>query len=460
MEFNAYPYQEAAFRWIMDKPFCALFLDMGLGKSVITLSAIAALRANGKIRHALVVAPKKVAESTWTDEAAKWDHLKDLRVVATTGTAAQRVKVLNTDADVWVISRDNLVWLAEQLQGASPLFDMLVLDELTSFKSHSAKRFKAVKQLRGEMSRVVGLTGTPAPNGLPDLWAEMFCIDGGKRLGPSVTRFREAYFTPVVWNNITIKLTPKKGAADAIRGRIEDVCLSMKASDYLSLPDLRIVRRTVALPPDVAAAYEKFERDRVMEAVSETDRADILATNAAALMTKLSQFANGNVYDEAGTAFPVHDEKLAALEEIVEEAQSPVLVFYQYKSDRDRFAEALKKKRWRVACYEDASTLRRWNEGKIDVLFAHPAATAFGLNMQSGGHYIAWLGTGWNLELFQQANARLHRQGQTKPVTAYLLLAEGTVDARMADIIQNKENVQKALIDGLSALVKKHIHTS
>lgn len=455
MIFKPYEYQERAIRWVLDHPRCGLFLDMGLGKSVITLTAIRRLIDDAEISTALVVAPKKVAESTWTDEASKWNHLKGLRVSPVIGGAAQRLSALKEKADVYVISRDNIAWLLGLVSNKRPIFDMLVLDELTSFKNSQAMRFKAVKALRTETQRVVGLTGTPAPNGLADLWAEMYCIDGGERLGKSVTRFREAYFNAVVWNGITIKLNPKKDTEAALRGKIRDICISMTAKDYLSLPGLRIVRRMVALPPSVAAAYEQFEHDRVMEVAQQEATADIFASSAAALMTKLSQFANGNVYDENGAAWPVHSEKLAALEELVEGAGEPVLVFYQYRSDRDRFMAALSK-RYRVESYEDAGTLRRWNDGKIDVLFAHPASTAFGLNMQAGGRYIVWLGTGWNLELFQQANARLHRQGQTKPVTAFLLLTEGTVDTRMADIIQNKENAQKALIDGLCALIEKH----
>lgn len=452
-EFRPHPYQARAIEWIVDHPACGLLLDMGLGKTVVTLTALQRLQDWCEIDRTLVVAPKTVAESTWGAEAAKWRHLAGMRVSVVAGDAGKRLRALERDADVYVVGVDNFVWLAELYRARMP-FDCLVLDELTRFKNHRSLRWKAVKRTRRCYRRVIGLTGTPAPNGLFDLWAQVYCLDGGERLGTSVTRWRDAYFDYYEHNHMILNLRPKAGAREAIEHKIGDICLSMQARDYLELPPLIVHDVRVELPPGAMEGYRRFERDMVLAFFArEGKEADgsVAASSAGVLLGKLAQYANGAVYDDAGTAQPVHAAKLDMLEEIVEQAQSPVLVFYQYKHDVERIAARLAKKRLRVRRYEKAADLEAWNAGDVDVLLAHPASTAYGLNMQQGGHYIVWFGLGWNLELYQQANARLHRQGQRRPVQVYRLLAAGTVDERVAEALTGKRAVQDALLEGLRA---------
>lgn len=456
MKYNPYEYQKRAVQWIIDKPRCALFLDCGLGKSSVTLTAIQQLMDDCEISRTLVVAPKKVAETTWTTEAEKWDHLQGLKVAKVMGTEQQRNRALASKADIYVIGRDSFVWLVGKYGGELP-FDMLVIDELTSFKSSKSMRFKAMRMAASGVSRVVGLTGTPAPNGLVDLWAQMYCIDRGERLGKSVTKYRETYFEMHKWNNIVVRCDVKKGCDDIIRRKIADICLTMQAKDYLQLPDLLVHTIKAHMSGTTQAAYTKFEREKVLEFQAEhgDEPTHILANSAAGLMNKLSQFANGAVYDEEHNVHEVHDEKLDRLAELVEAANgASMLVFYQFKHDIPRITKKLKG--YRVAVYEGEQQLKEWNAGQIDVLLAHPASTAYGLNMQQGGHYIVWYGTGWNLELYQQANARLHRQGQQHPVTVYRLVCEGTVDERALSALESKKGVQQGLLDGLKELIKKY----
>lgn len=456
MIYQPYDYQRTATQWILDNPSCGLFLDMGLGKTVSTLTAIQDLIDDCEISRALVVAPKKVAETTWTTEAAKWDHLKGLKVAKVMGTEKQRKLALTQKADVYVIGRDNFVWLVGLYGGRLP-FDVLVIDELTSFKNSKSQRFKAMRIARPSVHRVIGLTGTPAPNGLIDLWGQLYCIDMGQRLGRSVTRYRESHFETHKWNNIIVRCDVKKGHEDIIRNRISDICLSMQAKDYLQLPNLMIHTVSVELPSATMAAYNKFEREKVLEFKHEHEgeSANILANSAAGLMNKLAQFANGAVYDEEHNVHEIHNEKVDKLAEIVEAANGGgVLVFYQFKHDIPRITKKLKG--YRVEVYQGERQLVDWNAGKIDVLLAHPASTAYGLNMQQGGHYIVWFGTGWDLELFQQANARLHRQGQKHPVVVYKLIGAHTVDERASASLENKKAKQQSLLDSLNYLIRKH----
>ena len=460
MRYNPYDYQKTAAQWIIDKPRCGLFLDMGLGKTVSTLTALQQLMDDGDVRRVLVVAPKKVAETTWSTEAQKWDHLQSLRVVKVLGTEKQRSAALDTDADVYVTGRDNFVWLVGRYGGRLP-FDALVIDELTSFKSSKSERFKAMRIAAPSVERVIGLTGTPAPNGLIDLWAQMYCLDCGQRLGKSISRYRENYFEVHKWNNIIVRCEVKKGCGEIIRSKIADICLSMQAKDYLQLPDMITHTVAVTLSAKQMQRYTEFEREKVLEFQTEhgSEPANVLANSAAGLMNKLSQFANGAVYDDERNVHEIHDEKIARLVELVEAANgSSVLVFYQYKHDIPRIVSALKG--YRVRTYEGEADLVDWNAGQIDVLLAHPASTAYGLNMQQGGHYIAWFGTGWNLEHYQQANARLHRQGQPYPVTVYKLICTGTVDERAAAALDNKKGVQQGLLDSLNYLRQKYKITS
>lgn len=460
MRYKPYEYQKAATQWILDHPRCGLFLDMGLGKTVSTLTAIQQLIDDCEIHKALVVAPKKVAETTWTTEATKWDHLHSLSVAKVIGTEKQRNAALNTKADVYVIGRDSFVWLVGKYKGRLP-FDVLVIDELTSFKSPKSNRFKAMRTAIPTVGRVIGLTGTPAPNGLIDLWAQMYCLDMGERLGRSITKYREAYFDVRKWNNVIIRCDIKKGCEDIIRNKIADICLSMQAKDYLQLPDMIIHTTKVTLSPKVMAEYNTFEREKVLEFTEAHtgESANILANSAAGLMNKLSQYANGAVYDDERNVHEIHDEKLDRLAEIVEAANgNHVLVFYQYKHDATRITKKLSS--YIVKRYEGEQELKEWNEGKIDVLLAHPASTAFGLNMQQGGHYIVWFSTGWNLELYQQANARLHRQGQRYPVQVYKLICADTVDERADAALNGKFSVQQSLLDSLNALMQKYNTTT
>ena len=456
MIYKPYDYQRTAMQWIVDKPKCGLFLDMGLGKTVSTLTAIQQLIDDCEVSRVLVVAPKKVAETTWSTEAQKWEHLHDLKVVKVLGTEKQRCLALNQKADVYVTGRDNFVWLVGKYGGRLP-FDTLVIDELTSFKSAKSERFKAMRIALPSVHRVIGLTGTPAPNGLIDLWAQMYCLDQGERLGRSVTKYREAYFETHRWNNIVVRCDVKKGCEEIIRNKIADICLSMQAKDYLQLPDLITHTATVELTPKVREAYERFEREKVLEFKTEHSQepANVLAQSAAGLMNKLAQFANGAVYDDSMQVHEVHSEKLDRLAEIVEAANgNSVLVFYQYKHDVTRIAAKLKG--YRVRAYQGEKDLNAWNAGQIDVLLAHPASTAYGLNMQQGGHYIVWFGTGWNLEHYQQANARLHRQGQQHPVQVYKLICAGTVDEKASAALEGKKGVQQSLLDSLNYLLRKY----
>ncbi|MCI1778796.1 MAG: DEAD/DEAH box helicase [Bacteroidales bacterium] len=456
MIYKPYEYQRIAMRWIIEKPHCGLFLDMGLGKTVSTLTAVQQLIDDCEISRVLVVAPKKVAETTWSTEAQKWDHLRGLKVVKVLGSEKQRCLTLNEKADVYVTGRDNFVWLVGKYGGQLP-FDALVIDELTSFKSSKSQRFKAMRIALPSVKRVIGLTGTPAPNGLIDLWAQMYCLDQGERLGKSISRYREAYFETHKWNNVIVRCDVKKGCDEIIRNKIADICLSMQARDYLQLPAMITHQVEVELSSRTMAAYTKFEKDKVLEFKAEhgDEPANILANSAAGLMNKLSQFANGAIYDEDMQVHEVHGEKLDRLAEIVEAANgSSVLVFYQYKHDIPRIMARLKG--YKVRTYKGPAELDDWNAGKIDVLLTHPASTAYGLNMQQGGHYIVWFGTGWNLEHYQQANARLHRQGQQYPVTVYKLVCKGTVDERASAALEGKKGVQQNLLDSLNYLIRKH----
>jgi SNF2 family DNA or RNA helicase len=445
--------------WIMDKPKCGLFLDMGLGKTVSTLTALQHLIDDCEVSKVLVIAPKKVAETTWSTEADKWAHLRCLKVVKVLGTEKQRNNALDMTADIYVTGRDNFVWLVNKYNGKLP-FDTLVIDELTSFKSNRSQRFKAMRIALPSFKRVIGLTGTPAPNGLIDLWAQMYCIDQGKRLGKSITKYRDTYFNLHKWNNIIVKADIKKGADTIIRDKIADICLSMQARDYLTLPDMITITERVNLSDKVMQDYLNFEREKVLAFSAHAEEPNnILANSAAGLLNKLSQFANGAVYDDNGEAHEVHNEKLDRLAEIVEAANgNSVLVFYQYKHDVARISERLKG--YKVRTYQGEADLNAWNAGEIDVLLAHPASTAYGLNMQQGGHYIVWFGTGWNLEHYQQANARLYRQGQQHPVTVYRLVCTGTVDERALLALEGKKGVQQALMDNLNYLLRKYEQSS
>jgi SNF2 family DNA or RNA helicase len=447
MQFIPHAYQHFAIQHIIDNTAAGLFLGMGLGKTVSALTAIDRLMFEYlDVRKVLVVAPKKVAENTWTDEAAKWDHLNHLRISVVLGDERERKEALKAKADIYVINRENVAWLVGYYQSAFP-FDMLVLDELSSFKSSKAIRFKTLRLVRPKVNRVVGLTGTPAPNGLIDLWAQIYLLDMGKRLGKFVTDFRDRFFHKKMF-----KYIPKRGTAEKIYQLIGDICISMKAEDYLDLPKTieKVIR--VNLSPSEKARYDAFEEERIL-AIGDIE--NITAVNSAALSTKLQQFANGAVYDEDRVVHEVHKAKLEALEEFIEAANGePVIVAYTYQHDCDRIMKYLKD--YNPVKLAGPQTVRDWNEGKISVLLLHPASGGHGLNLQFGGHIIAWFGHTWNLEFYQQLNCRLDRQGQTKPVILGKIVVTGTIDEDIVASNVDKADEQDALMNAVKVRVLKY----
>ena len=424
------------------------------GKTVITLTAINDLLQDFAVWKVLVVAPKRVAEDTWSREFQKWDHLQGMRVSKVIGTPKQRIAALETDADVYVIGRDCIQWLVEYYQAKRNgwPFDMLVVDELSGFKNPQAKRFRALRKTLPFTKRVVGLTGTPSPNGLIDLWAQIYLLDRGERLGRTLGTYRETIFRPGKRNGFVVyQWEPVKGAQEEIERRLRDLCLSMSAEDYLQLPE-RIDRTvTVTLSPKERKLYDRMEKESLIELKAEGDA--VVALNAAATMTKLLQIANGRVYTEEKNILKIHDGKLQALEEIIEDATSPVLVFYSFRHDMEAIRERIPEAR----IMETAKDIEDWNDGRIPVLLVHPASAGYGLNLQAGGHIIVWYGLTWSLELYQQANARLHRQGQDHAVIIHHLIAEGTVDEQVMRALKQKDTGQAALLAALSERSKEHV---
>lgn len=443
MKFIPHDYQKRAVSFIREHEAAGLFLEMGLGKTVITLTAIDELMNDSfEVSRVLVIAPLRVAEDTWSRESNKWDHLKHLKISKILGSAADRIRALKAQADIYVINRENVVWLVDYLEENRMKwpFDMVVIDELSSFKNNQAKRFKALRRMRPAIDRIVGLTGTPAANSLMDLWAEMYLLDRGERLGRTLTAYRGNWFRPGYGNGyVTYKWEPRRGALEAITKRIADITVSMKAEDYLTLPDKVESTIEVSLDEKGLKAYKEMEKESLIELEGE----EIAALDAAAVMSKLLQMANGFIYDEAHNPRHIHEAKLDALGEILEAAESPVLVYYNFQADKDailsRFHEA--------KLLENDSTIEEWNKGKIKILLAHPASAGYGLNLQDGGHIMAWYGLPWSLEQYLQAVARLQRQGQKYPVMVYHLIAKGTVDEQVVASLSKKDMTQSALIN-------------
>lgn len=453
MIFVPHPYQEFCIQAILDKPAVGLFLDMGLGKTVITLTAVNELRyGRFAVRRCLVIAPKKVAEATWQREAAKWDNLRHLRFATVLGSTKQRIQALLTPADIWIINRENVTWLVDYYQNTWP-FDMVVIDESSSFKSHSAKRFKSLASIKPHIKRIVELTGTPSPNGLMDLWSQIYLLDGGARLGKYYTHFRNRYFDPGRrGRDVIYQYDPKEGAADVVLSKISDICISMKASDYLQLPDCIVHDIPVELDAKTKKAYNELEKKMVLSLPD----GDIDVASAAALSNKLQQLANGALYDDDHQVHLVHNCKIEAFMELIEQLHGQhALVFYNFKHDKDRLLEALAKSKLRVREFTGAREEIDWNAGKIDVLLAHPASTAYGLNLQDGGHHIIWFGLNWSLELYQQANKRLHRQGQKEPVIIHQLICTGTRDEDLVEALGDKDASQEKVLESLKARIKK-----
>lgn len=456
MIFRPHTYQQHCINKILEIKKLGLFLDMGLGKTITTLTAVKELKYNRfLVRKVLVIAPKKVAEGTWTKEAAKWDHTKMLRVSPILGSQTKRIRALNTPADLYIINRENVCWLVDYYRNSWP-FDMVVVDESSSFKSHSAKRFKALASVCPRIDRMVELTGTPSPNGLADLWSQIFLLDAGERLGKRYTQFRERYFQPDKRgaDGMVYSYEAKPGTEASILEKISDICISMKAGDYLELPDIVYHEIPVELDKKSAKAYYELEREMVLQLPEDDEM--ISVTSAAALSNKLLQLANGAIYDEDRQVHEVHSCKIEAFMELIESLQGkPVLVFYNYQHDRERILTALSGTRLRVRELKNTQDEDDWNAREIDVLLTHPASSAYGLNLQQGGNHVIWFGLTWNYELYTQANKRLHRQGQTDKVIIHHLICSGTRDEDVMQALKKKDDVQNWVMESLKARIRR-----
>jgi SNF2 family DNA or RNA helicase len=450
MKYEPYGYQSYATDRIVSDNALGCFYPMGAGKSVIALTAIERLMYELiEVQRVLVIAPLRVAEHTWVREASKWDHLSHLRISRVLGTAAERRRALAAESDVYVINRENVQWLVEECGSRWP-FDMVVIDELSSFKSSKAQRFKALRKVRPQVARIVGLTGTPAPNGLLDLWSQVYLLDQGERLGRTVTAYRNRYFEPDKRNFQQVwswKLVP--GAEAAIHAKISGLCISMKAEDWLELPE-RVDRDvTVELNDDAREVYLKMEREWLLDLGNDI----IDAGSAVAVCMKLLQLANGAVYDGQGQVVQVHDDKLDVLEDLIEAANgNPVLVYYSFQHDLTRIRERIPGTRTLLK----ERDIDDWNAGKVPIMLAHPASAGHGLNLQDGGSVIIWFGPTWSLELYQQANARLYRQGQTRTVIVHHLIAEDTIDEQVMKVLTDKAARQDRLIEAVKARIGRH----
>lgn len=445
MKYKPHNYQQFATDFILNQSICCLMLDMGLGKTVITLTALWQLTLDSfDVSRVLVIAPKRVAEDTWPKELAKWEHLTGLTSSLVLGSAAERKAALQRKAFLYIINRENVAWLVKNHYWD---FDMVVIDELSSFKSNKAERFKAMKKVRPMVTRIVGLTGTPAPNTLLDLWPQMYLMDMGQRLGRFIGGFRDRFFMPDKRNReIIYSYKPREGAEDAIYALISDICISMKAADYLDMPERIDNRIEVSMSPKERKLYDDFQKDMVLSIGDE----ELDAANAAALSNKLLQMANGAVYGEDKKVLPIHDRKLDALEDLVEAANGkPLLVAYWYKHDLQRIKVRFKNAR----CIDTAKDIDDWNAGQIPLALIHPASAGHGLNLQDGGCTIVWFGLTWSLELYQQLNARLWRQGQKHTVVIHHIITKGTHDEDVMRALENKDTRQSALIEAVRARI-------
>ncbi len=454
MKYTPHEYQAYCIQRVVEDPAVGLFLRPGLGKTVITLTSVNILKYfRWQVSRVLVVAPKKVAEATWSKEAAKWDHLQHLRISVVLGPTKKRIKALNTPADVYIINRENVEWLVDYYKQAWP-FDMVVLDESTSFKNSRSKRFKAMKRVRRFVKKMVLLTGTPSSKGLIDLWAQVYLLDGGARLGPTLGAYRDQYFDPDQRSRTQIfSYKAKDGAESSVLAAIADICISMKAEDYLQLPENISHEVPILLDSKAKKAYEQFERDLLLE----IDENIITAGTAGVLTGKLLQFCNGAVYGSEGQIVPVHDCKLEAYMELLERIDGePALTFYGYQHDRDRILERLAKTKLRVRVYKGVEDEDAWNSGEVDVLLVHPASCAYGLNLQAGGRHVVWYGLNWSFELNDQGNCRLWRQGSPyDKVFIHYLVVQGCVDEDVMATIRDRADTHEAVMRALKARIKK-----
>ena len=455
MKFVPHSYQRYAIERIIQDNSLGLFLDMGLGKTVITLTAINDLKFNRwAVSRCLVVAPKKVAEATWSHEAEKWDHLRHLKIIPVLGSLKKRVQALHTPGDIWIINRENIPWLVEYFRNNWP-FDMVVLDESSSFKNPQSKRFKAMKLVMSRIARLVLLTGTPAPNGLEDLWAQIYLLDAGERLGRTISSYREAFFTQDYARpgQMYRTYTPQQDAESRIQAAISDICVSMKSEDYLELPDYIESTVPVALDAKAKRAYDKLEKEMLLE----VDTQLVTAQSAAVLNGKLLQLCSGAVYDSTGEVVNIHDCKLEAFLETIEQLNGEhALVFYWFKHEADRLTKALAKTDKVVRVYQGPEDEKAWNDGEVDILLAHPVSCGYGLNLQAGGHHAIWFGyPNWALEIYQQANKRLHRQGQKHPVICHHLVVQGGMDEDVIAALHDKGDTQESLMQALKARIER-----
>lgn len=450
MQYNPHDYQKYVIEYIEKHPVSAVFLDMGLGKTSITLTAINNLLLDYfAVRKVLVIAPLRVAKNTWSAEINKWDHLNDLKYSIVVGTPAERKNALKADADIYIINRENIPWLTEYM-GAAFDFDMVVIDELSSFKNYQAKRFKALMMVRPSVKRIIGLTGTPSSNGLMDLFAEFKLLDMGERLGRFIGQYRNTYFMPDKRNGqVIFSYKPLPGAEDTIYRKISDITISMKAADHLKMPKLVTTDYEVALSEKEQRKYKELKDNMVLQLSDD----EITAANAASLSNKLCQMANGAIYDDDKAVIHVHDRKLDALEDVIESMNGkPVLVAYWFKHDYDRIADKLKALNIPFEKLDTTGSIEKWNNGEIPVALIHPASAGHGLNLQDGGSTLVWFGLTWSLELYQQTNARLYRQGQNSDTVVIMhIAAKGTIDEQILKALKKKDSTQSALIDAVKA---------
>ncbi len=447
MKYNPHSYQEYAVKFIESHPISALFLDMGLGKTSITLTAVNELLFDSfEVRKVLVIAPLRVARNTWCDEIKKWDHLRNIKYSIVVGTEKERISALNENADIYIINRENVDWLVKK-SGYKFDFDMVVIDELSSFKNHQSKRVKSLMKIRPKVKRIVGLTGTPSSNGLMDLFAEFKVLDLGERLGYFIGQYRNTYFKPDKTNGaIVYSYKPLPNAEDSIYEKISDITVSMKASEYLKMPELVISNYKVEMSDNEKKQYDEMKKNLICEIKD----GEITVSNAGSLSNKLSQFANGAVYDDEQNIVEIHSRKLDALEDIIESMNGkPLLVAYWYKHDLQRI-----KKRFDVREIKTGKDIADWNKGKIPVALIHPASAGHGLNLQQGGSTLVWFGLTWSLELYQQTNGRLYRQGQKNTVVIQHIVTKGSIDEQILKALERKNKTQEDLIEAVKANLK------
>ena len=452
--YRPHPYQETAIQFVLDHPRCLLSLDMGLGKTSIVLYAVRILLCEYAVTRVLVIAPLYVASDTWPREAEKWDFSQALRIRTAVGTEAKRREAIeDSSADIVCINRENLLWLYKTYgqKGIKSRFDMIVVDESSSFKTYSSKRTKVLRKLSPEMLRVVELSGTPRPRSIEDLFSQLACLDAGQRLGKTLTGFRTRYEHPGRRgpNNVVYEWIPNDDAEEAVYNAIADISISMKAKDLIGVPEEQIIDHKFRLSPAAKKIYRRLEKESVVM----LDTSTVAGVNAGVLAGKLLQACNGAVYDAEGTVHEIHSQKLDILQEIIESTDQPVMVFYWYKHDLDRLQSYLAA--YHPRSIEGPEDIRAWNEGKIRVLLAHPASMGHGLNLQSGGHIIVWFGLTWSLELYQQANARLWRQGQKERVQIHRIIAEGTVDEDVIASLERKDQGQEKLLEAIKMRIRK-----